>query len=107
MTEKIIVALEEIGHLAKSSPNAAKLEQAIQLVRTLIAESNVGANLCVRPHDGGCQSTELGGHAGPPLLALDKELSVWQSKWDVLWKEPIAREGMAKHAQYWVERLKK
>jgi hypothetical protein len=37
---------------------------------------------------------------------LDLELSTWQSKLGVIFKEAVAREGMVKHAKYWEEKLK-
>ena len=75
--DKISSGLEEIARLAKSSKEAAQINQAIQAVRDL------------RP------GKELG-----------QELAVWQSKLDVILKEPIGREGMAKHARYWAEKVK-
>ena len=75
--DKISSGLEEIERLAKSSKEASQINQAIQAVRDLRPEKE-----------------------------LDRELAVWQSKLDVILKEPIGREGMAKHARYWAEKVK-
>ena len=75
--DKIIQGLEEIAHLAKHSSDASQIKKAIQVVRDLI-----------------------------PGRELDQELSVWQTKLDVILKEPVGREGMAKHARYWAEKVK-
>ena len=39
--------------------------------------------------------------------ALEKELETWLSKFSVIFAEPIGRSGMAKHAEHWIETLKK
>ena len=75
--DKIIQALEEIARLARHSNDASEIKKAIQAVRNLV-----------------------------PGKELDQELSVWQTKLDVILKEPIGREGMAKHARYWAEKVK-
>jgi hypothetical protein len=41
------------------------------------------------------------------LERLQGELGVWQEKWAIIWKEAAGRQGMARHAEYWVELLKK
>ncbi len=38
---------------------------------------------------------------------LVQELGAWESKLDVILKEPIGRQGMSRHAAHWVERLQK
>ena len=75
--DKIRSGLEEIARLVKSSGEASQIHEAIQAVRNL-----------------------------RPGKELDQELAVWQSKLDVILKEPIGREGMAKHARYWAEKIK-
>ena len=81
MNEKICSSLEEIARLVKSSNDAAKIKEAIGHVRDLIL---------------GQESSKQ----------LDSELSTWQTKLAVILKEPAGREGMAKHARYWAERIK-
>lgn len=34
------------------------------------------------------------------------ELTTWENKIDVILKEPAGRRGMAKHAQFWAEKIK-
>ena len=75
--DKIRSGLEEIARLVRSSGEASQIHEAIQAVRNL-----------------------------RPGKELDQELAVWQSKLDVILKEPIGREGMAKHARYWAEKIK-
>ena len=49
--------------------------------------------------------------AKPELAALleklENELRTWQSKVSVILREPVGRQGMAKHAEHWIEQLKK
>ena len=40
------------------------------------------------------------------LGQLETELSVWQSKLEVILKETVGRQGMAKHASFWAEKLR-
>ena len=78
-------SLEQIARSAKSAKDAAELGKAIAAARDLLKSSNGTA----------------------PLQALDSELSVWQTKLPVIFKEPIGRQGMAKHALHWIEELKR
>ena len=80
---EIVKCLEEITHLAKSSGDASKIKQAIQKTRETLSSRSKNAL----------------------LQKLDAELSTWQSKLDVILKEPIGREGMAKHAKHWIGEL--
>ena len=41
------------------------------------------------------------------LEKLDGELSTWQQKLPVILKEPVGRQGMAKHAAYWADQFAK
>lgn len=43
--------------------------------------------------------------AAEALARLDRELSTWQEKLEVILKEPAGRQGMAKHARFWIEEL--
>ena len=40
------------------------------------------------------------------LKQLAAELLTWESKFPVIWREPSGRQGMAKHAKHWIEKLK-
>ena len=76
---EIILGLENIAHAADRNSDLQKVVQEIKGLR-----SRVG--------------TEF------PQLA--QELSVWESKIAVIWKEPAGRQGIAKHAKHWAEKLK-
>ena len=89
--EPVLQALENIAHAAKSSSDPKTLREAVKAARSA-AQSSLGKN----------------GNASSELLAiLEQELSTWESKLDVILKEPVGRQGMAKHAHYWIEKLKK
>ncbi len=81
MVHDIIKSLEEIAKLAKSSTDLEKTSAAIQIAREWAKKSK--------------------------LDQLDAELSTWQSKLEVIFKEPVGRQGMTKHAQHWAEKLKR
>ena len=83
----IIGALEEIEKTAKSG-DRPKIEKALQSAQSSIAKMN--------PRGSSLVSVEQ----------LGNELSVWQTKLDVILKEPAGREGMVKHAKHWVEQLR-
>ena len=87
MIQGIIGNLHKIAEAAKG-PDAGKAKETVALTRKLIQEAN-----------GGAKSDTL-------LMQLDAELSTWLAKWDVIVREPIGRQGMAKHARHWAERLK-
>lgn len=89
--------LQEIARLAKTAGEPDAVRRAIGALRAVI--QNVGAR-SPRPISDGTTGGET-----PPLHELDQELSTWQSKLDAIWKEPFGREGMAKHAKYWMEKL--
>ena len=81
--KEIVSVLEEIEKSARTG-DTAKIAKAIQLAQSKLT---------------------VAGEA--PLRQLNEELSVWQKKLDVILKEPVAREGMAKHARHWIEQIKK
>ena len=83
MLGKIINGVEQIERLAKHSSDASQAKNAIQSVRDLIRSSD------------------------RDLKQLDSELSTWQSKLEVIYREPVGRQGMAKHAAHWAEKLRK
>ena len=80
--KNIIESLEQIEKVARG--DAAKVGQALQAARKT-----------------------LSGAKNDKLKQLDEELSTWQKKLDVILKEPVGREGMAKHAKHWAEELRK
>ena len=77
--KEIIQALEEIEKNVKGG-DRAKIEKAIQSAKSKLS---------------------------PPTHRLHEELSVWQTKLDIILKEKAGREGMAKHARHWVEELRR
>ena len=87
--QKILQDLEKIAHFAKSGSEKEVLD-AIKTARESIRAIGgaVGAQLIA------------------PLQELDLELSVWQSKLPVIWKEIVGRQGMVKHAAHWAEKLR-
>jgi len=91
--QNIVSGLNEISRLVKDAGEVEKIQGAIGSVRMAIKQSGVGAG-SPRP-----------GAETAPLRELDKELSIWQSKLSVILKEPVGRQGMAKHAEFWAEKL--
>ena len=83
----ICSSLEEIAREVKNGQDVPKVHAAIESARRQIA----GAGAI---HES-------------PLQRLDQELSTWLSRLPVILKEPAGRQGMAKHARFWVEELKK
>ncbi len=81
--DKIIQDLEQISRSAKSN-SVSEAKSAIKNIRELLKNMNVGMN-----HES-------------PLQKLDQELATWQAKLEVIFREPVGRNGMAKHAQYWI-----
>ncbi|MBI3252579.1 MAG: hypothetical protein HYZ52_04615 [Candidatus Omnitrophica bacterium] len=75
--EKTIRALEAIADLVRGSAERGKIEAAVKAARKLA-----------------------------PVPDLAEELSVWEKKLDVILKEPVGREGMARHVSHWIEKLK-
>jgi ABC-type proline/glycine betaine transport system substrate-binding protein len=86
----VVKSLEIVSN-AVAGPDAAKAAVAIRDART-----SVRAALA----ESSCSSKEL-------LKQLDGELSTWEEKLTVILKEPAARQGMSKHAHYWIEKLGK
>ena len=79
--KQIIESLSQIEKSAKSG-DAAKIEMLIQAARKAASGAKEG-----------------------PLKQLDEELSTWQKKLSTILKEPVGRQGMAKHARHWIEQL--
>ena len=80
--KNIIDFLEQIEKAAKGS-DKVKIEAAVQAARK-----------------------SLSGAKNDRLKQLDEELSTWQKKSDVILKEPVGREGMAKHIRHWITSLR-
>ena len=83
--KQIINELEKLSTLAAKSPDVREIETVIKLAREAVKKAG----------------------SDPRLENLDSELSTWQSKLSVIFKEPIGRQGMSKHCLHWVEKLKK
>lgn len=86
---KISHGLETIAKAVKSTGQESLVSEAIDSTLTLVAEERSQAT-AERKTD---------------LEKLENELLVWRSKLGFLLKEPAGRQGIAKHAQYWVETL--
>lgn len=80
--KELIQALEDIEKNARAGGDAAKAAKAVES-----AASRTSAWRDERAKQ------------------LAEELSVWKQKLPVIWKEPAGRQGMAKHARHWIERL--
>ncbi|MGH7197533.1 MAG: hypothetical protein ACREH5_02170 [Candidatus Omnitrophota bacterium] len=90
LQQELIDALEKVAHLARTA-EPAKTGEAIEIAKTFIK------NLKGKSH-----------HVPEASLSqLEQELSTWQAKLGVILKEPVGREGMAKHAHHWMEELRK
>ena len=89
--QKIISGLEEIARTVKTGADASKTAPLVSAARSSVAEFKKTASE----------------EARPVMDRLDVELSAWQMKLEVILNEPVGRQGMAKHAHYWVEELKK
>lgn len=90
MNAKLGSSIEKIAHAAKDS-NQAAIEKAVKEAREQLKQPLAAA----------------AGDAKKLLAQLDAELEIWQNKIGVIVKEPVARQGMAKHAHHWTEVLKK
>ena len=88
--KKIIEQLENIAHSAKNPSEQSKIVDALKSLRTLVKD----------PKETGAAPKEIFGK-------LDGEMEVWQTKLSVILKEPVGREGIARHAKHWVEELRK
>jgi len=89
LQQELIAALEKVAHLARTEPakTGAALEMASGLIKELKGKSH---------------------HIPEESLGrLEQEVFTWQSKLGVILKEPVGREGMAKHAHHWIEELRK
>ena len=49
--------------------------------------------------------TQAAAWKGADAPQLKEELSVWKTKWSVILKEPVGRQGMAKHVRHWIEKI--
>lgn len=87
---KVIAGLEEIAGSAKTAKDTDSVGKTIdsvcQRIRPLAA-------------DRGGVSKNLFGE-------LYRELEIWRSKLAVIFKEPVGRQGMARHAKFWADRIK-
>ena len=87
--KEILEALETIEKSVGSGNDAARAQAAIREARKFLAGVKaVGAN------------------GRSPLQRLDDELSIWESKFPVIWREPSGRQGMAKHVRHWITSLR-
>ena len=82
--DHITQGLEAVGHAAKTG-DATKTGKAIQDLRALLKDAKTKSGI---------------------LEKLDSELGIWQSKLSTIFKEPVGREGMVKHARHWVTSLR-
>ncbi len=87
----IISGLEEMAHLMRGTLDQSKMKEVIQKVRDSIPDLK----------------TQMDKDSQVLLAQLDAELSTWQTKSEIILKEPVGREGIAKHVRYWVEKLQK
>lgn len=90
MNKGLVLGLENISTTAKRSTDSKELRSLIQNVRSLVEKEKV-------EKDGGVEIE---------LTQLDTELLTWLSKLEVILKEPVGRQGLVKHANYWAEKLK-
>ena len=81
--KEILQALETIEKSVGSGNDAARAQAAIREARGKAASS----------------SDTL-------VKQLAAELLTWESKFPVIWREPSGRQGIAKHAKHWIEKLK-
>ena len=84
--KEIISSLEQIAHAAKSG-DTVKTGEKIRAARAVVQQK------------ASAKTTEL--------EKLDAELATWQTKLTVILKEPVGCQGMARHANHWIEELRK
>jgi len=89
MSAKLNESLEALAHSAGKGDSAVT-GAAIQAARVVIKNLPPAA-----------------GDRASLLQQLDQELSTWQGKLDVILSEPVGRQGMAKHARFWIEQISK
>ena len=90
LMNEIIATLETIEKALKTGNDPSAVQTAIRTARKFLeGVKAVGAN------------------GRSPLQRLDDELSVWESKFPVIWREPAGRQGMTKHMKHWITELKK
>lgn len=73
-------ALERIAHLAESGDEAG-LRKELEALQKAVSSNK-------------------------ELAELAKEAKIWQDKLGVILQEPVGRKGMARHARFWIEKLK-
>jgi len=88
--QKVIADLEQLAKVIKKSDSTDGLESILRD--------------CLRDIDQ--LKEKISSDEAPILERLKGELEVWQDKKDVILKETSGRQGMAKHAHFWVEQLK-
>jgi uncharacterized protein (DUF4415 family) len=89
--KNITEGLTAIAKSVKVSTDAAAAEQAIKSARAAVESAKKSAK------------TET----AAMLEKLENELKTWQSKLNVILREPVGRQGMAKHVDFWIQELKK
>ena len=89
MKIELVSQLQKISQMAKKAVRAEGLRPLIQEAQKLAEAAKVKV-------DGGSEIL---------LGQLDTELLTWLSKLDIILKEPAGRNGMAKHANFWAERI--
>ena len=101
----IIVSLEAIAYAVDQTSDLSKVEEKVMATRGLVKNFVSQTN---KPLAGviPATTTSAGRHELPLLKELDTELSIWQSKLEVILKEPVGKKGMAKHARFWAEKLR-
>ena len=80
--QEIISALETIEKSLKTGNDPSAVQAAIKTARNKTVSST-----------------------DEQLQQLAAELLTWESKFPVIWREPAGRQGMAKHAKHWIEKL--
>ena len=87
ITESLLLIAKSV----KVSTDAAAAEQAIKSARIVVENEKKSA----KPE------------IAALLEKLENELRTWQSKLNVILREPVGRQGMARHAEHWIQELKK
>ncbi|HTL70072.1 MAG TPA: hypothetical protein VL404_02155 [Candidatus Eisenbacteria bacterium] len=88
--KRLVSSLEAVAR-ATSAPEVSKTASAL--------DSAIAEVRAARP--------SAPAEASEPLSRLETELAIWKAKLPVIFKEPVGRQGMAKHARHWIEELEK
>ncbi len=99
MFNRILSGLEDIAHSVKTG-DGTNTEAAIRATRVSIKDYVQAGT--ARP-----EGATLADGTVAPLKRLDSELATWQTKLPVILNEPVGRQGIAKHAKYWIDELNK